>query len=658
MSQLWIVDRSPRRRVALARLAAAPESAVQGAPGDARFDGAAEPEVVLLALDGDWELELQFAFASGSRAAAARWILLGERGEADAALACFDTRSAEFLAWPPPADVLRARIRAARAPAPAPSLSERQSRARVSERFARWFGDLDLPDVLRALDPRLLDVPVLVRGEPGTGRSVIARYLHHFAGSERGMLIHLACDRKTGAASLGAALKDGGAQAPPGRTRVTIWLEDADQLPRSVQRTLLDWIETGLPSGALRASRVRFIATLDELGAEQLDPALRLALSGISVRLPALRERPHAIARIAAETARAWCAARRERPRRLGEDAVSVLEEYPWPGNLRELDALVVQSLAGTSTDPLHADDLLLDGTPFAPLEATDLGTLIPEDEEELPGSAPTEAEIEALLAASEPLLEAVPEGEAEAEPPLELEREPQALERPASRAPIDMSASGNEGALAALARAVSSEVRNPLETLRTFADLLPERFHDPGFRDRFAEALRDDVGRMDALVERLGQVAHLSRPEPEKVDVAALLESLLEERRQHIRSQRLLVLKELDTQEPHALCDPSQLRFALDTLLGKALEWVPPHGDVYLASRHHPTGHDGGPSVRVLIRFHDPDGSTASGMGRGLVENSFELLVCEIVIRAQGGSLSVTSTDGEETVIVIDLPA
>jgi hypothetical protein len=399
---------------------------------------------------------------------------------------------------------------------------------------------------------------------------------------------------------------------------------------------------------------VRFVATLDELGAEQLDPALRLALSGISVRLPTLRERPHAIARIASETARAWCAARRDRPRRLGEDALSALEEYPWPGNLRELDALVVQSLAGASTDPLHADDLLLDGAPFAPLDAAELGTLIPEDEpEELPGSAPTEAEIDALLAASEPMQQTPTEPAVEPEP----RSQPGPLDAPAPRA-ADRPDTGNEGALAALARAVSSEVRNPLETLRTFADLLPERFHDQSFRERFAEAVRDDVGRMDALVERLGQVAHLSRPEPEKVDVAALLESLLEERRQHIRSQRLLVLKELDTQKPHARCDPAQLRFALDTLLGKALEWVPPHGDVYLASRHHPNGADGGPSVRVLIRFHDPDGSTASEVGHGLVEHSFELLVCEIVIRAQGGSLSVTSTDGEETVIVIDLPA
>ena len=39
-------------------------------------------------------------------------------------------------------------------------------------------------------------------------------------------------------------------------------------------------------------------------------------------------------------------------------------------------------------------------------------------------------------------------------------------------------------------------------------------------------------------------------------------------------------------------------------------------------------------------------------------LESTPELMIAEIVIRAQGGSLSVTSTDGEETVIVIDLPA
>jgi len=123
------------------------------------------------------------------------------------------------------------------------------------------------------------------------------------------------------------------------------------------------------------------------------------------------------------------------------------------------------------------------------------------------------------------------------------------------------------------------------------------------------------------------------------------------------VSAQRLLVLKELDTSEPNALCDRGQLRFALDTLLGKALEWVPTHGDVYLASRHHPASHGEAASLRVLIRFHDPQGGAAA-RDRVAVEGSLELLIAEVVIRAQQGSLSVTSTEGEESVIVIDLPA
>ncbi len=182
--------------------------------------------------------------------------------------------------------------------------------------------------------------------------------------------------------------------------------------------------------------------------------------------------------------------------------------------------------------------------------------------------------------------------------------------------------------------------------------------FDDPAFRDRFAESLADDVGHLDALIERLAGLANLSRPLRDKVDVSALLEELLEQRRQRIRSQRLLVLKELDTSEPHALCDRDQLHFALDTLLGKALEWVPTHGDVYLASRHHPAGSTGGPSVRVLIRFHDPGSGAAPPRAGGIVEGSLELMIAELVVRAQGGTLSLTSTDGEETVILIDLPA
>lgn len=650
MTPLWIVDRSPRRRAALARLAGAAESAVLGAPGDPRFESAPAPGVVMLALDGDWELELQFAHASGERAAGARWILLGARADEQAALELFDTRDAEFLVYPPPAERLRSRLGDGRhAGDGPPPLSMRARKAAIAARFARWFGDLELPELLRALDPRLTDVPVLIRGESGSGRGLIARYVHCFGRTGRCSLAHVSCSERTRTGDLVTALVE--ERARYGTPPLAIWLEGLHRLSRPCQRELLGWLEFGPPGGAGgTGATLRWIATVDADALADLDPDLRLAFESLLIALPPLRERTHAIASIAVETARVWCAARQLPPRRFGEDALAVMEEYPWPGNLRELEALVVQSLVASPADPLHADDLQLGGMAFAPLEVGEVGSLIEEERPREPVHAPSEAEIDTLLGNVTP----APERAAPSPPTARLHSHPQPEPEADARPPQ----AAGDGELARLVAALSHEVRNPLATIRTFSDLLPERFHDPEFRERFAQMVRDDIGRIDELVGRLAGVANLAHPERDKVDVAALLEELLEERRQRIRAQRLLVLKELDTREPHALCDRAQLRFALDTLLGKALEWVPTHGDVYLASRHHPGSGSAGPSMRVLIRFHHPDGGGASAHPERGVESSLELMIAEIVVRAQGGTLTLTATDAEETVLVIDLPA
>lgn len=712
MPLLWIVDRNPRRRAALARLAAASESAVIGAPDDPRFASAPSPDVVILALDADWELELQFAHSIRRGTSRARWLLVGDRAAEQAALACFDMRITAFFAYPPSPDALRAQISSPPAGIGPPPLSERARREAISTRFARWFSDLELPDLLRALDPKLADVPALICGEPGTGRSVIARYIHLFGGSGRGSLAHVPCSADTTPGEIATALaelRDHRGHHPA----LTIWLESVERLSNTTQRILHGWIESGPPTGAVRAPLVRWIATCDEREAPQIEPGLRRSLSTLIIRLPALRERGPVVGRIVEETARDWCTSRQERPRRFGEDALAVLEEYPWPGNVSELEALVVQTLAACSSDPIRSDDLQLEGEAFAPLDPGDIGARIDDEprnagdfgtplEEprnagdfgtllEEPQNAgdfgtlldePLDAtEIGTLIDTPEGgssrdlgeleletfLEETLPsESEVVTESPKPPALEP-AIDRPAPLAP----SAGSEpfarareeadgaGPLARLASALSREVRNPLATIRAFAAALPERFDDPGFRDRFADMVRDDVGRIDVLIERLADAATLSPPKREQVDVAALLEDLLDARRGRIREQRLLVLKELDTTEPHAICDEAQLRFALDTLLGRALEWVPSHGDVYLASRHHAASGGAGPTVRILIRFHDPNGEGPPGtIGGTTPEESLELLIAEIVVRAQGGTLGVTSTDGEETVILIDLPA
>ena len=110
---------------------------------------------------------------------------------------------------------------------------------------------------------------------------------------------------------------------------------------------------------------------------------------------------------------------------------------------------------------------------------------------------------------------------------------------------------------------------------------------------------------------------------------------------------RQLLVLKELDKSRPLALGDEEQLRFAFETMLDKCLGIVPERGDVYVASKHHETGLRGMPSVRVLVRFRGTEG-----------ENALEFFVVEAVAHAQGGTLAVQAGEGDETVLVLDLPA
>jgi signal transduction histidine kinase len=208
--------------------------------------------------------------------------------------------------------------------------------------------------------------------------------------------------------------------------------------------------------------------------------------------------------------------------------------------------------------------------------------------------------------------------------------------------------------------RAVAHEVRNPLTAVRTFAELLPERYADRDFRERFSLLARNELRRIEEVVERLERLASLPAPRPQPVDVTGMLEEILEARREAIHARRLLVLKELDPNRPEALCDPEQLRVALEALIDESLQRVPERGDLYLASKHHDAGLRGQPSVRVLLRHRGPagPGPTVPVEEASTEANALAFAVAEALVRAQGGALTFDGSDGRETVIVLDLPA
>ena len=661
MLTIWIIHRDPHHRNALARIAGAGDGTVIGAPGDSLFAAASAPDAVVLGLSGDFEQELEFVHRFAGRFPDCAWLLLSPPSEHSQVRLLFDTVDAQPLAYPASAHALRRALRRAIRRHRADSLSARQGRDRLRKRFGRWFGDLDLPEWMHALDPRLAGVPVLIRGEEGTGRGLLARYIHTFSGDGEEVFLHVGCAGVGSLGELGERIADGG-RTRVASGRVTIWLDEVDQLPAAVQRGVRDWIEFGPTPPALRGAALRWMASAGDDADLDLEPGLdpRLAdvLAVIDLRIPSLHERNQGIERFASETALFWGETRSESPRQFSPDAVALLRAHPWPGNLHELEAVLLRTLALSSADPVLPGDLRF----------PEAGHWLPWSGDDSPeqGLASTSGDSSAEPDASETTTTASrdilsffdPEPPAHEPPvtdPLRMATDAALSslvpESPGSQDP------GRESNLRRAIQAVAHAVRNPLVSIRTFAQLLPEQYDDPTFRDQFRELVGQDVARIDEAITRLQNMVDLPSIEAHPVDLAHLLDKLLDEHAEEIRTRQLLVLKELDHGLPHAYGDPMLLRDAFGGLLQRALASVKERGDIYIASKHHEGSRGGEPSIRVLIRYSVAPGSPPSGDPAPGAEN-LDAVMAQTIVHSLGGSFTTDTTDADEFVVIIDLPA
>jgi len=220
-------------------------------------------------------------------------------------------------------------------------------------------------------------VPLLVTGETGTGKEVVARAVHEQGRGKDKPFIAVGCGtipREIAESELfghekgsfsGAMGKHKGAfeRADGG----TMLLDDIDDLPLDLQVKLLRIIQEGtfnrVGGETEFAVDVRVIATTKvdlEEEAEQgrFRPDLFYRLRGLEIHLPPLRERGDDVFLLAAHFLQVIAAKDGSKTKHLDPSAAPLLKHFPWRGNVRELMRAMESAVILSRSDEIRAEDL------------------------------------------------------------------------------------------------------------------------------------------------------------------------------------------------------------------------------------------------------------------------------------------------------------
>ena len=230
------------------------------------------------------------------------------------------------------------------------------------------------------------DTPVLIEGETGTGKGVLARWIHEASGRARESLVELNCaglprdlleselfGHEKGAFTGAVAAKPGLIEAAH---RGTMFLDEIGDMDLTVQPKLLKIVEEKrfrrLGEITDRRADVRFIAAtnrhlaaLVEQGGFRED--LYYRINTLVLRLPPLRQRREDIPEIAAQLLQQLARDIRRPAPRLDADAEDALMSHSWPGNVRELRNVLERAMLLAPSAVLRRVDLRLGGNGHVP---------------------------------------------------------------------------------------------------------------------------------------------------------------------------------------------------------------------------------------------------------------------------------------------------
>lgn len=211
---------------------------------------------------------------------------------------------------------------------------------------------------------------------------------------------------------------------------------------------------------------------------------------------------------------------------------------------------------------------------------------------------------------------------------------------------------------LGAMATGMAHEIRNPLSSIRGFAELLKRDLPAEDDRKFHLEKIAEETDRLSLLVDELLDFARPSPTHAQILSLKTLLSPALNALRQNLKDKEVKIVENLQA-DPSIKADRVKLTLAFTNLLNNAFEAVNPGGSVSLSVQEKPpslvsiqianTGSYISDEERTKI-FQPFYTTKSKGVGLGLA-------IAQRVVSAHGGEIKVESNPENGTVFTIELP-
>lgn len=216
---------------------------------------------------------------------------------------------------------------------------------------------------------------------------------------------------------------------------------------------------------------------------------------------------------------------------------------------------------------------------------------------------------------------------------------------------------------LGTLTAGLAHEIRNPLVSVHTFLQLLPERYEDDEFRTQFHELACDELERLNMLMEELLAFARPSDPNLRLTSLNDIVDKMLMLVGSESKKKGIEIIREFSDNIPEVIMDREQIKQVLMNVFLNAVQAMPGGGTLEI--RTMPLAENGQPDF-VQIEVKD----TGVGIAEKDIDSLFNpffttkeqgtglgLAIAHQIVREHRGFIDVDSKEGYGTTFFITLP-